>query len=482
MIPWYRTPGVVTVAVGLSENRLELAAAQSPAPRGKSAGEVLPRPLDQRSVGISGLDEAGGQIVSFVSSLGSSGKPLNIASPKIRLLFSLPRRLVATRFLELPSLDEGELKAMSGYLAASGLPFPEEDLLWDALVLRRNEREGHSDVLLAVAGRSLIEPYLKVFSDLGRLPDGFVLSCFALREYLEKVKGVSLRDYLRIDFCDGWMEMDVFGKGCLAATRSVPLSPGGALWDRVVRECRDSLALRADRQVEGPKSIVVSGINEAGMGECRKALEDQFKVPVEFFHADREGGPSPAVLGACMASSRWHLNLLTKEQKNFQEHRRRSKAIGKASAWAAAWAAVLLMTAGWGVFHKKRELARLDAQIARLEPSAGTVAGVFKKASFLKTQMDVAASPLETLRELHKIAPPGSLLTSLTYDAGGPVVMQGTARRLSEVMDWVERLQRSPLFSRAELRSSSSRMIQDKEWVDFQVQCLTETRAAYEPR
>lgn len=389
------------------------------------------------------------------------------AGKRFRFVFHIPRSLIVSRFLELPSLKMEELRRMCAYQALAAIPFPEEDLVWDAVALDQDRGKGTSKVYLAVAQKIRLKPYFELFEKLGRSPDAFALSCFAHSAYLREEKGFKPENYLHAHAEDGWLELDLFRFGKLVSTRAVPFREAEDLSERLAEECARSVStVDPDGRVS---HWIVSGESGFTSPGALSSLEKFSRAEVQSI--DPPGHLDWILSGCCRTPPYFLLDLSSSGQKAFREEKRRRREIRAAALWGALWVVSLACVLGASLARKKIEISRLDSEIRRLEPAAQRTSEILDSMAFLKEQMDFSTSPSEALREIHAIVPVGMALSSFFFDADGRLVLQGAADRYSDVMDWVRALESSALFSRAELKTSNSRKIRDKEKVDFQVQC-----------
>lgn len=433
-----------------------------------------------RSVPVRTDEDSKAVIHDFIAELGS---------PRIRLVINLPRHQTVVRILALPSVDDDELKSMAVYQVVNGLPFPEEDIVSDMVVLEK-ENAGLSKVFLTIAQVEVIRRILKPFEDVRHPIAGFVLSSFALLSFIKSWRPDMAEGPLLIVSRDrDWVEINLAFRKRIYASRSVSIrslkDPTGRITqecERTVDSCNELLAGM------GIDTVLLVGDWGNMQEHLTENLEKKLHAKVSLLDprdhpALRRSDPklfpkeeiAVPLIGAALEPELDTLqNLLPQEEKKLQAARRNRGHLTRVGIWAGIWLFFTAGVFGWEIVQKKQEIAALENHAILLEKDAKQVSEIFERAEFLHTQLEFAASPLETLKELHKLVPSRIGLASIAYDSEGVLLLQGTARRLSRVMDLVNNLERSPLFVKAELRSSSTRIVQKIELVDFQVQCLME--------
>jgi len=463
----------LTVALALGDSSLSMAAvAKTISPSGDESRALV----QAETAAFRQLPEAAARIEEFIAaSLRKAAAP-GVKPPPVesaRLVVSFPRHLAIIRLLDLPSTDARELKSMARLQALMGLPFQEEELVSDVAVMSADAATGHSKVLLAIVQRSALAPYLPLFERLGRWPRGFVLDTLGTNEFIQRRKEPVPANHLLVGLMDGWLNVDVFKDGELRSSRSIPCGEKEPASDRILKECRQSLAsAESDGSAVALQKIFVTGHSHGGQDQVAIMLAKELEAPVETL-PDQSPGPSGvsvAVIGAAHADPKVSLMLLPAEILERQSRQDTRRGIAAAAAWLGIWLAVAAGVGGWRILRAEWRLSALDSQLKQLEPEARKVSGVLDQAALLHLQAGEGAAPLDILRELARSAPQGIILRTVSRAPDGGVLIQGSAPRLAVVMEFVNGLQHSPLFTRAELHGSSLSTIQNVDSVDFQIQ------------
>jgi len=460
----------LTVALELEGSTLLLAAVE----KGESSRAPGSRTnlLDSKSIAFHELPEIVAPLNEFIRACldkATSAEAKRQPIEAIRLIVSFPRSQAIVRILELPSVDPRELKDMARLQALAGLPFQEEELVSDITVLSRDAKTGHSKVLLVIVRKSALAPYLELFESLGRWPHGFVLDTVGTDEFLRRRKESVPSNYLHLRLKDGWLNVEVFKDGILASSRGIPFGPKGLGPERVIQECQQSLAAADLRELQ---KIVVTRQAPGAEQDLELALEKELGAPVESRSDRAPDAPSASlsVTGAAHADLAAALMLLPPEILERQSRQSARRGVASAAAWLGIWLAVGAGIGGGRLLRTEWRLSVLDAELKKLQPEAVKVSDTLEQAALLRSQADEGAAPLDILRELYRAAPQGVTLRTIARSPDGGVMIQGSAPRLSVVMDYVSGLQRSPLFSQIELHGSSLRNVQNVDSVDFQIQ------------
>lgn len=433
-----------TIALHLGADRVAIAAAERAIERD---GHETCKPLNAESVTFETIEPAVERARRFL-----------VRWPKARLIAGLSRRHAIVRFLELPSVEKDELRAMARLQALDGLPFSEEELLSDIRILSVDRANVRSKIQLVVVRRSALAAPLGFFERLGRYPDAFVLSDLAALDYLRWSERSMCARFLHLSVENGWMDLAAFDNGVPVASRSIPCS-----WS----DDAAKIASEFERTLEG---VQVSGKLDAVFvsrdtgkavesrdGELSKVLGDRLGSRVEMLAQSPAG---IAAIGAACADERACLDLLPPELSRSESSRRLRRDLAGAGLWLGIWLATLIGMGSARLLQAQWRLSSLDARIGKLEPLSQDD----PNPSALR-----GTPPLELLRELSRLTPASVTIRSVSLEPDTGARIQGHAAQLSSVMELMSGLQRSPLFARAQLRDSSLRTVQGVERVDFQI-------------
>jgi Tfp pilus assembly protein PilN len=137
--------------------------------------------------------------------------------------------------------------------------------------------------------------------------------------------------------------------------------------------------------------------------------------------------------------------------------------------YAALWLISVVGVYGVGVMQKIFALSSVNRQLALVEKDAKQVQGVLKRTNFLRDELEAGDIPLDILKALHEAIPGDTYLLALNYDRQG-ILVQGTTGALGSVTDFMDRLEKTKVFSKVQLKTYSVRNVQGKQWVDFYIQ------------
>jgi Tfp pilus assembly protein PilN len=186
-----------------------------------------------------------------------------------------------------------------------------------------------------------------------------------------------------------------------------------------------------------------------------------------------------AALGAALAvqAPRVVMNLLSSEERGrgLRVSLRRDKK--GVILQAAIFVALLSGFYGSAIYSRKAELRRLDRELAGNAAQLGDLRRMQSILENTRGRLSQEGSFLSFLAELNHLVPASASLSSLNFESGKEITVNGTCRTLSQAVQLVETLQKSSLFRNVELQSSKVERIHDQDVVDFTLFCRIKAEA-----
>jgi Tfp pilus assembly protein PilN len=392
----------------------------------------------------------------------------NLVARKVAV--GLARSAVTVKPIELPSIA-GETHEMVKFELERHLPIPADDAAFDFVPLpRETEPDGTPSegrrVLIAAADRRVIDVALRVCEEAKLRPVSITV---AAHDLVALVTTDRQQRVAWLHRTGDVIDLLLLQGPALVWSRSFPAADDETL----VNETRRSLA--GARWI-GCDAVWVSG------DEAAAATMLALGVPVSDppwteqaagFLAHLGEGRGAAELAVATAARRGirPLDLIPPaiKPRRFTRH---EKLTGAALAATVLLALIALLLPG---FREGRRLARLNTEIARIDPQLKTVERAARelerKRQLLATLEKVgsgALQPLPVLRELTEIIPGDAWITYLAFDSKG-VELTGQAGAASTLIPLLEN---SPRLERVEFASPVTRG-RDRE--QFRI------RASWEP-
>ncbi len=361
------------------------------------------------------------------------------------------------RIMEFPTLDAGEIADMVGFQIDKISPFPPEQLAVSHEVLRQTETA--SLVLMVAAKRECIDGIGEVFKKKGvriHRIDARVLGWVKLLQDAGHIATAGCEITIIDDGID--FSLAVFSEGVPVAFRMLDAQTGSMeLVEELAGEVGYTLTtLDTEHDLPSPSAIQFWSHDELP-GGLRAKLTEKCGLPIHYHQLSILPPLSEGILRRTLGDGS-HIELIPSEWVEHEKRKRlRRKFTLISSAIAAVWLVVLL--AFYGIYKvRDMRLARLQDQLAAIEPAARQALQNRQKLKALKLYTDRSDSSLECLREVTRLLPDGNIeFVSYNYKKGKGVSLRGTASSDNTVYNFFDALAKSPLFEQLKDQSTNTK-------------------------
>ena len=371
-----------------------------------------------------------------------------------RLRLGLDRRLAVVKAVELPQAAGGDLARMIGFDLERHVPFPPEQTRFDWVALPSDPEEPRR-VLVAAAEARTVERPLALVAGAKRRPTSLTVACHALPVLLPRA--LPPRHAVWAHRHDGVADLLFLDGRTLLTSRQVAAADAAEL----AREVRRSLPVV---RWSGADLLWLSGLAGDDASAWRDELTAALRVsaaappfaasalPLVAQLPAHDQGPGLLALAVAAETRSPALNLLPAAARPWAPSRGQLVTAGMVAVIAALGLSLGLVH----VVRTERYLARVSAEIRRLEPEAKAVDGLAEELARKRRVLAALASAeegrvpaLPVLRELTETLPAGAWLQALAMDRQG-VELTGQADGASALIPLLEassRLERAELTS-----------------------------------
>ena len=425
--------------------------------------------------------QSGSRVEAFVVDAESPGASLRAeldarGLPARTVALGVARSAVSVKQIELPTVA-GDTREMVGFELERHLPFPTDDAAFDFLPLppeaaaERNAAAGQR-VLITAADRRVVDAAL-------RLAEEARLRAVSLTVAAHNLPALTR---LRHDRRVAWVhrageavDLLLLQGDDLLLSRSLPSGEDAAIAEEIQRSMaavrwRDCNAIWLSGD-EPPGGVVADPLLALGMPVTAPAWTPAAQQRLAGL-AEEQRGALQLVVAVLSARGARPLELLPATMRPRRLSRAQTITLGMAGA-TALLAILALLAPGW---REQRHLKRVNAEIARLEPTVKEVDRVARelerKRKLIATVDAIEAAgirPLPVLRDLTELLPNDAWLTTVSLDGKG-VELTGAASAASTLIPLLEN---STRLERVEFSSPVTRGRDNKE--QFRI------RAAWEP-
>jgi len=371
----------------------------------------------------------------------------------------------------------GDVRQMIGFELERHLPFAADDACYDFVALPsdtaadRPAEGAQQRVLIAAADRRVVEAATSIASDAGLTPQSLTVAAHNLPSLAQLPRGQHVAWVHR---AAGVTDLLAFAGEALVMSRNVP----GTEETLVAKELQRSLLALRWRAcdaiwVSGDAAAADAALTALGAPVTAPAWTPRAERQLESLPVEQRGALQLALAVAVGRAIR-PLELLPAAVRPRRLTRPQAFTVGM-GALTVVLALLALLAPGW---RQHRQLGRIDAEIARLDPDVKAVDRVLRelerKRKLLATINGIEANamrPLPVLRELTELLPSDTWLTTLALDQKG-VELTGQAAAASALIPLLEN---SPVLERVEFSSPVTRG-RDKE--QFRIRAAWEAGGA----
>ena len=432
------------------------------------------------------------QIALKIASLASE---LKINSRYLTL--SIPRHLTTTRNLDLPSANPLEIKDMIELQIGKQTPYASDEVIKDYQILGSNA-DGYSKVLLVIVHRDIVGRYFKILESAGLKVQKVSFSSEGLLNwrslvYREKLAAEKVHILIEVDYDASDFEVVLNDK--LVFGRSISLGfsqlPGQLeQWQKKFVEEVNHSIYAYQNEIAGKEidKIIISRPRLVGDSLSKDILEKEFGASVEIIDQFKdiplteEGANSynnlirtdlsfAGLVGLGLPSSEHKIDLVPQEHQIGKAVREKGKDL-----YLMGMLLVFILVAVSGVFlgrmyNKERYLGQLKQRLSEIQNKTKELNSMIRGIETIKDRVYTRGMSLNLIYEVHKVIPPGIHLVSLSFDGKENLTLRGESSEMSEVFNFVNKLEESDYFQNVKSKYATKRKVEDKEVTDFEISC-----------
>lgn len=386
------------------------------------------------------------------------------------------RSAVSVKQIELPPVA-GDTREMVGFELERHLPFPAEDATFDFVMLPpappadRTAPAGQR-VLITAADRRVVDAALRLAEEARLRPLSLTVAVHNLPVLARLHRN---RRVAWVHRAGEAIDLLLLQGESLLLSRSLPSGEDAAIAEEIERSIaavrwRDCNAIWLSGD-EAPGGLGSGPLTSLGVPVTEPAWTPVARQRLAGLAVEQRGALQLAVALLSARGVR-PLELLPVSVRPRRITRAQAITLGMAGA-TALLAVLALLAPGW---REQRHLKRMNAEIARLEPTVKeadrVVRELERKRKVIATVEGIEATsirPLPVLRDLTELLPNDAWLTTLSVDAKG-VELTGAASAASTLIPVLEN---SPRLERVEFSSPVTRGRDNRE--QFRI------RATWEP-
>jgi len=404
----------------------------------------------------------------------------------------IPSTIVTTKNIEIPSLDEAEIRAIIDLQAGRHTPYSREEILVSYVsvgVFQRN----YTKVLLVIANRDVIKTRLEACESAGLRVEKVVFApeCIA-RFYGELLKIEPTDDPLGIiDITHQGTDFIVEHNQTVAACRNFPvgfrdfLSEGPAGKERLIHELMQSLEVYRNEDINKMPSryIVTSDVPVAG--DLLPMLQTKLNAEVRHFVYTQKIAQDladPAILqltgddsfvSEVAAAYLFHQNLQVDLMPEEIKNRRAIEEQGRQVILTGIFSMILLiMICGFyfmKIYFQNIYFQKLQQEYALKRYVVVHLDKIAHRTRVMKDYIETRMTSLDVVEEIYRHIPNEIYLQNIFLDEEGTINIQGISESMSTVFNVVKALEDSTLFKNVKTRSTTASKDRGKDVAAFDI-------------
>ena len=411
---------------------------------------------------------------------GEDSAPGKIEIPKpVDWMLILPTYLCTTRHTALPSSHPRELADMLAFELPRLVPCSTQQWAWDFSVVDVRE-DGTSQVLVALSPLSVVKAALEQVHALGIEPRLATVSAgfHAMRLSCSKdAEKLGSRGYVWWD-CDS-LDVFVMTGTRLTSLRGVRTCENGAEdTPRVEMEVGRSLSMFRQEGICASELPLHVGGSHPGVPQLVERLRRMPGIQVDSV-ADETAASGSCTGGVAPEASpaRWLkkrsqtalINLLPEESKEKSRRILRRHAIVMHGLRTCLVIVLMLLCLKMSIWRTTRLTETYQQRLAEIAPLAQKLQFLQGQLDLIRTQVQGSVSMLDIVGQLYQVLPQDVTIHYLTIDQDRQVILRAQAKRLSQVPDCIDPLERSPYLSNVRQNYAHLREIEGQVLIDFEL-------------
>jgi len=376
---------------------------------------------------------------------------------KEKKVLVIPRHLVFLKFIDVPSLEDSEIEKMAEYQALKEIPHPKEEIV----ISYRNLgsfKNGFSSLMLAVAGKDMIQKRIQGLQSSGAKVEGIRLHSELLYLYLLK-KGIIVSDKVSFIVYIGVEDSEVMivNRGRIVFSRG--FKNNEKFFDEVDRS---TMAYQRYRDNDAIENVIVVYPSDVDMKDVREHIKGHFSAPVTFHECSEDLTES---------SFSAKINLLPKEvSRRKTKLQKRQESIVTYSL-LGVFIVLFFAFFSFKMYEKKKFVDILSVKIQNAQSQVQGLDVYLKKTDVVKKHIERGRFIVELLERSYILIPSDIAISGLDYNGKDSVFYKGTSKGTSEVFALVKKLEGLKYFSKVEVKHATKKKVRGEEFTDFNIQC-----------
>ena len=413
----------------------------------------------------------------------------------VEVIDVVPTQAVITKNIEIPSIEQKEIKEILNLQAGRHTPYSREEIIVDYVEIG-TYKHSYTKVLLVIVARSVVKRHYEIFDRAGFRLKRVLLASEGLALAVSKTLRLEVENVpvniLHVD--ENFTDFSIVLKNKVIFIRSIPIgtfqlkNEKEVYQIKFVDEIKRSLEAYLGGDIEiSPHMLILTGAEE-GLKEIERLLNSTIHLPIKVLPYANIFNISELARGAVLKARQvsffdviapilncqdMKIDLIPEEAKVRRSIEERGKDLIKTGIFILTILIAIFFILASKIYFKGAQLNKLESKYSTINQEAKKLEKDLLKVGLVKNYLTNRGYSLEVLTELHELVSEDIELSEIRYEAD-KFSVKGTADVMSSVFSFVDRLEKSKYFKEVKTRYTTKRKDGLKDVTDFEIIALTE--------
>jgi len=403
----------------------------------------------------------------------------------------IPSHLATTKNIEIPSLDDTEIKSIINLQAGRHTPYSREEIIIDYINIGVYQRN-YSKVLLVIVNRGVLKKQLTILEGAGLKVNKVLFAPEGIVRFY--AKGLNLGQEAApvgiIDVGSMFTDFAVAFHGTVIACRNIPIglthfaSEGRAAFDKLTAELKKSVESYQGEDIEKlPESYILTS-DDNKIKEFQPLLKDALNANVKIVPfldyvkvksetrkiLTAEGGESFLnVIGPALVATESCLDMLPEDIKMQRTIEEQGREVTKSGIFVFVIIILICAMFFMKIQFKTALLENIKKDHDPKRRETQVLEEITARTAIVKNYFNKRLVGLNTINELFSIIPDEIYLESVTLEQDGKITIQGISESMSLVFTLVGTLEDSMFFKGVKTTSTTAKKERGKDVAAFEL-------------
>lgn len=404
----------------------------------------------------------------------------------------IPSNIITTKNIEIPSLDEEEIRSIIDLQAGRHTPYSREEILVGYVSIGVFQRN-YTKVLLIIANREVVKSRLEACEFAGLRVEKVLFAPECIASFYADILDIQTSDdpvgiininYLTTDFI-------VEHNRTVATCRNMPvgmkdlLADGQEGKDLLISELLQSLEIYNSEDINKVPVKYILTIDTPVSRELQPVLKEKLNAEVSIISYDQkisvnvENGSIKQyaqddsfvalIAAAYFEQEELQVDLMPEEIKNQRSIEEQGRQVILSGIFAMIFLVLICGLFFMKIYFRNVYMQKMMQEHAIKQYLVVRLDKIAHRTRIIKDYLATRMISLDVLEEIYYLIPEQMYLQNIFMDEQGVVNIQGISESMSTVFDVVKALEDSDLFKSVKTRSTTAKKDRGKDAAAFDI-------------